>query len=137
MILPTIIGVSENAIRAIPPEYKEASLGLGATHWQTCWRVLLPAARSGILASVILGTGRAIGETMAVMMVTGNVFTVPDSILRPGATLTGTIALEFAYAGPEHQRALFALGIVLFLLIVAINTLAQLFAGASRKGTAR
>ena len=100
MILPTIISISEDAIRAVPRDYKEASLGLGATHWQTSWRVLLPAARSGILAAVILGAGRAIGETMAVMMVTGNMFQVPPSILQPGATLTGTIALESVYAAP-------------------------------------
>lgn len=137
MILPTIVGVSEDAIRAVPGDYKEASLGLGATHWQTCWRVLLPAARSGILASVILGAGRAIGETMAVMMVTGNMFQVPASILQPGATLTGTIALEFGYAAPEHQKALFAVGIVLFVFIMITNALAQIVAGWSRKGAAR
>ncbi|MGE5529557.1 MAG: phosphate ABC transporter permease subunit PstC [Patescibacteria group bacterium] len=134
MILPTIVGISENAIRAVPGDYREASLGLGASHWQTCWRVVLPAARSGILASVILGAGRAIGETMAVMMVTGNVYMIPGSFLRPGATLTGTIALEFAYAGPEHQRALFAVGIVLLVFIMAVNSLARLAAGWARKG---
>lgn len=136
MILPTIISISEDAIRAVPHDYREASLGLGATLWQTGWRVLLPAARSGILASIILGAGRAIGETMAVMMVTGNMFMVPASILQPGATLTGTIALEFGYAGPEHQRALFAVGIVLFLFIMLTNMVAHLVARPSRKGTA-
>ncbi|MGE5551186.1 MAG: phosphate ABC transporter permease subunit PstC [Bacteroidota bacterium] len=134
MILPTIISVSEDAIRAVPGDFREASLGLGATHWQTSWRVLLPAARSGVLASVILGAGRAIGETMAVMMVTGNMFQVPASILEPGATLTGTIAMEFGYAGPEHQRALFAVGIVLFIFIMIVNMLAQIVARRARRG---
>ena len=137
MILPTIISVSEDAIRAVPHDYKEASFGLGATRWQTSWRVLLPAARSGILASTILGAGRAIGETLAVMMVSGNMFQVPSSIIQPGATLTGTIALEFGYAGPEHQRALFAVGIVLFCFIILTNTVAQLIAGPGQKGVAR
>ncbi|NLG84966.1 MAG: phosphate ABC transporter permease subunit PstC [Firmicutes bacterium] len=134
MILPTLIGVCEDAIRAVPAEFRQASLGLGAGHWQTVWRVVLPAARPGILAAVILGAGRAIGETMAVMMVTGNVYVIPRSILRPGATLTGTIALEFAYAGPEHQRALFAVGIVLFVFIMLMNAAAQIIARLAGKG---
>ncbi|MCL6614423.1 MAG: phosphate ABC transporter permease subunit PstC [Firmicutes bacterium] len=137
MILPTLIGIAEDAIRAVPPDFRQASMGLGASHWQTIWRVVLPAARPGLLAAVILGAGRAIGETMAVMMVTGNVFIVPRSILQPGATLTGTIALEFAYAGPEHQRALFAVGIVLLLFIVVMNTAAQVAAGLARRRIAR
>ncbi|MGQ9779797.1 MAG: phosphate ABC transporter permease subunit PstC [Bacillota bacterium] len=134
MILPTLIGISEDAIRAVPADFRQASLGLGASRWQTVWRVVLPAARPGILAAVILGAGRAIGETMAVMMVTGNVFIVPRSILAPGATLTGTIALEFAYAGPEHQRALFAVGIVLFVFIMLMNAAAQIIARLAGKG---
>jgi phosphate transport system permease protein len=137
MILPTIISISEDAIRAVPLDYKEASLGLGATHWQTSWRVLLPAARSGIIASVILGAGRAIGETMAVMMVIGNMFMVPKSILQPGATLTGTIALEFSYAGPEHLQALFAVGIVLFVFIMLTNAMAQIIARMGGKKAGR
>ena len=137
MILPTIISISEDAIRAVPPDYLEASLGLGATQWQTSWRVLLPAARSGILASIILGTGRAIGETMAVMMVTGSRFTVPTSMLQPGATLTGTIGMEFGYAGPDHQHALFAMGVVLFIFIVFMNGIVRIVARGARKGAAK
>lgn len=137
MILPTIIGLSEDAIRAVPREYKEASLSLGATRWQTSWRVLLPAARSGLLAAVTLGAGRAIGETMAVMMVTGNRFLVPRSILQPGATLTGTIAMESVYASPEHMKALFSLAVILFLFIMGLNILAQFAAGRIHGGAAR
>lgn len=133
MILPTIISVSEDALRAVPRDYKEASLALGANHWQTIYKVLLPAAKSGILAAVILGMGRAIGETMAVMMITGNTPLVPKSILDPGPTLTGTIGQEWAYASGEHAQALFAVGIFLFGLIVIVNSTALLF---SRKKVA-
>lgn len=129
MILPTIISVSEDAIHAAPREYKEASLALGATHWQTIYKVLLPAARSGIMAAVVLGMGRAVGETMAVIMITGNTPLIPKSLLEPGATLTGTIGQEWAYASGEHAGALFTVGIVLFILIVLINTIALLFSG--------
>lgn len=125
MILPTIIAVSEDALRAVDPTYREASLALGATHWQTIYRVLLPAARSGIVASIILGMGRAIGETMAVILVTGNRPLIPGSALEPGATLTGTIGQEWAYAADEHLQALFAVGIVLFVLIMLMNLVAQ------------
>lgn len=125
MILPTIIAVSEDALRAVPQEYREASLALGATRWQTIYRVLVPAARSGIIASVILGMGRAIGETMAVILVTGNRPLIPGSMLDPGATLTGTIGQEWAYAAEEHLQALFAVGIVLFVLIMLMNIMAQ------------
>lgn len=129
MILPTIISVAEDAIRAVPREYKEASLALGATHWQTIYRVLVPAARSGIVAAVVLGMGRAVGETMAVIMITGNTPLVPKSILEPGATLTGTIGQEWAYASGEHAGALFAVGIVLFGLIMLINSIALVCSG--------
>ncbi|MGE5605743.1 MAG: phosphate ABC transporter permease subunit PstC [Bacteroidota bacterium] len=124
MILPTIISVAEDSIRAVPWEYKEASLALGATHWQTIYKVLVPAARSGIVAAVVLGMGRAVGETMAVIMITGNTPLVPKSVLEPGATLTGTIGQEWAYASGEHAGALFAVGIVLFGLIILINSIA-------------
>lgn len=133
MILPTIISVSEDALRAVPRDYKEASLALGANHWQTIYKVLLPAAKSGILAAVILGMGRAIGETMAVIMITGNTPLVPKSILEPGPTLTGTIGQEWAYASGEHSQALFAVGIFLFGLIIIVNSTALLF---SRKKVA-
>lgn len=129
MILPTIISVAEDSIRATPREYKEASLALGATHWQTIYKVLVPAARSGVMAAVVLGMGRAVGETMAVIMITGNTPLVPKSMLEPGATLTGTIGQEWAYASGEHAGALFTVGIVLFGLIMLINSLALFFSG--------
>lgn len=121
MMLPTIISISEDAIRAVPRGYKEGALAMGATHWQTIWHVLLPAARSGITAAVVLGMGRAIGETMAMIMVIGNSVKIPVSPLDSGRTLTGNIAMEITYADPEHMNALFATGIVLFFLIVILN----------------
>lgn len=125
MILPTIINISEDAIRSVPRDYKEGSLALGATHWQTIYRVVLPAAGSGIMAAVVLGMGRAFGETMAVIMVAGNTVAIPllswMGVFAPVRTLTGNIALEMGYAGPEHQQALFATGIVLFAFIMILN----------------
>ena len=126
MILPTIIAISLDALRAVPRSYREASLAMGATEWQTIWRVVLPAARSGILAAVILGIGRAVGETMAVVMVTGNAVQLPHSPLAPLRTLTANLALEMAYASGDHRAALFATGIVLFVVIVGLNTIAAL-----------
>ncbi|MGE5583355.1 MAG: phosphate ABC transporter permease subunit PstC, partial [Bacillota bacterium] len=128
MILPTIISIAEDALRAAPRDYKEASLALGATHWQTIYKVLVPAARSGIIAAVILGMGRAIGETMAVIMITGNTPLIPKSVFDPGPTLTGTIGQEWAYASGEHAQALFTVGIFLFALIIIINSTALMFA---------
>lgn len=125
MILPTIVSLSENAIRAVPSEFREASLALGADRRETITKVIVPAAKSGIFSSIILAMGRAIGETMAVLLITGNVPKVPGSILDSAATLTGTIAMEMSYAGPEHQSALFAIGIVLFVIIVILNSIAQ------------
>lgn len=127
MILPTVISVSEDALRAVPRDYKEASLALGATHWQTIYKVLIPAAKSGIVAAVILGMGRAVGETMAVIMITGNTPLIPKSLLDPGPTLTGTIGQESAYASGEHAQALFTVGIFLFVIIMIINSTALLF----------
>ncbi|HEY8464465.1 MAG TPA: phosphate ABC transporter permease subunit PstC [Bacillota bacterium] len=127
MILPTIISVSENALLAVPRDYKEASLALGATYWQTIYKVLVPAATPGIVAAVILGMGRAVGETMAVIMITGNTPLVPQSILNPGPTLTGTIGQESSYAAGEHAQALFSVGILLFVIIIIINLIASLF----------
>ncbi len=127
MILPTIMSISEDALRAVPRDYKEASLALGATHWQTIYKVTIPAARSGIIASIILGMGRAVGETMAVILITGNTPLVPKSIFEPGATLTGTIGQEWAYASGEHAQALFAIGIMLFAVIIIINSTALFF----------
>jgi phosphate transport system permease protein len=125
MILPTIVSVSENAISSVPQDYREASLALGADRRETITKVILPAARSGIFASIILGMGRAIGETMAVLMITGNVAVLPKSLLDPVATMTGTIAMEMSYASPSHKEALFAVGIILFVIIVLLNVVAQ------------
>lgn len=125
MILPTIVSVSANAIASVPHEFEEASYALGADNRETLVKVVIPAAKSGIFSSIVLGMGRAIGETMAVLMITGNVAKIPGSIFDPAATLTGTIALEMTYAGPKHQEALFAVGMVLFVLIVILNAIAQ------------
>ncbi len=125
MILPTIVSISENSITAVPREFKEASLALGANKMETIVKVLIPAASSGILSSIILGMGRAIGETMAVLLITGNMAKVPGSIMDPVATLTGTIAMEMGYASPTHQQALFAVGIILFVIIMLLNIIAQ------------
>ncbi|HOJ11545.1 MAG TPA: phosphate ABC transporter permease subunit PstC [Clostridiales bacterium] len=121
MILPTIVNISEAAIKAVPAEYKEGSLAVGATHIQTIFKVVLPAAKSGILASVILGMGRAIGETMAVILVAGNSTLMPESLLSPVRTLTANIALEMGYAFGDHESALFATGVVLFIFIMTLN----------------
>jgi len=126
MILPTVIAISLDALQAVPPIYREGSLALGATRWQTLRKVLLPAARSGIIAGLILGMGRAIGETMAVIMVAGNALTLPVSVLQPVRTLTSNIALEMGYASGDHQAALFATGMVLFVIIAILNTIALL-----------
>lgn len=123
MILPTIISISRDSIRAVPKEYREGSLALGATHYQSIRRVILPAARSGIITAVVLGMGRAIGETMAVVMVTGNSPIIPDGILSPVRTMTSNIVLEMGYAAGDHQAALFATGVVLFVFIVILNLL--------------
>jgi phosphate ABC transporter permease protein PstC len=134
MILPTIISISVDSLQAIPPSYREGSIALGATKWQTVQMVLLPAARSGIIASIILGMGRAIGETMAVIMIAGNAASVPHSILDPVRTLTSNIALEMGYAAGEHRQALFATGVILFIIIMILNTVANVTA-SRMKGT--
>lgn len=128
MILPTIVSVSIDAIQAVPKNYKEGSLALGATTWQSTWRVILPAAKSGILAGVILGMGRAVGETMAVIMISGNATTIPHSPLDSVRTLTANIAIEMGYAIGDHRQALFATGVVLFFFIMILNTIALKFA---------
>lgn len=125
MILPTIVSLSENAIKAVPPEFREASLALGADKRETITKVIVPAAKSGIFSSIILAMGRAIGETMAVLLITGNVPRIPGGPLDSAATLTGTIAMEMSYAAPRHQSALFAVGIILFVIIVILNSIAQ------------
>jgi phosphate transport system permease protein len=123
MILPTIINISEDAIRAVPEEYKEGSIALGATQLQTIKEVILPAARTGIIASVVLAMGRAIGETMAVILVAGNTTLVPGSILDTVRTLTAHIAIEMDYATGEHAQALSVTGMVLFVVIIILNFL--------------
>ncbi|MHA6483290.1 phosphate ABC transporter permease subunit PstC [Paenibacillus sp. strain BS8-2] len=136
MILPTIINISLDALKAVPREYKEGSLALGVSHWQTIYKVLVPAAKSGIITAVILGVGRALGETMAVIMVIGNTPLVPaldwTGLFAPARSMTANIALEMGYAGPEHQQALFATGIVLFLFILVLNSVTTLL--VRRKG---
>lgn len=126
MALPTIISVAEDALDAVPKSYRDAALAMGATRWQTIWRVTVPAARSGIITAVLLGMGRAIGETMAVMMVTGNAARLPhelDFLFRPIRTMTATIAAEMGEVaqGSTHYHILFAIGIVLFIVTFAIN----------------
>lgn len=134
MIAPTIINISKDALKSVPQELKEGSLALGATHWQTVEYIVVPSAKSGILASVILGMGRAIGETMAVIMVAGNTVQLPKSIFSPVRTLTSNIAVEIAYAeAGAHTQALFATGIVLFMLIIIINSIVICFMGKRAK----
>ena len=135
MALPTIISISEDALASVPRTYREAAFGLGATRWQALWRITLPSASSGILAAVMLGIGRVVGETMVVMMVTGNAPVMPTSILKPLRTLTATIAGEMGetVGGSEHYYALFAVGLVLFVITFSINFVADLFLRRARK----
>ena len=126
MILPTITSISIDALQAVPLLYKEGALAMGATHWQAVRYVILPAARSGVVTAVILGMARAIGETMAVIMVAGNALKIPTSILAPVRTLTSNIALEMGYSAGEHRQALFAAGIILFIFIMTLNVIANL-----------
>jgi len=132
MVLPTIISISIDAIEAVPRSFREGSYALGATQWQTITGVVLPAARSGIVAAVILGMGRAVGETMAVIMVAGNSVQMPHSLLDPVRTLTANIALEMGYASGAHAQALFATGIVLFVISLGLNEIAGRVRGRSR-----
>ena len=123
MILPTIISVSESSIRAVPESYYEGSLALGATHERSIFFTILPAAKSGIMAAVILGVGRAIGETLAVSMIIGNQAIIPESILSGARTMTTNIVLEMGYASGMHREALIATAVVLFIFILIINLL--------------
>jgi len=123
MILPTIITVSESALNTVPQSYYEGALALGATHERAVFRVVLPAAKSGVTASVILGMGRAIGEAMAVMMVAGNRPVIPDSLVKGVRTLTGNIVMEMGYAADLHRDALIATAVVLFVFILNTNML--------------
>ncbi len=137
MVLPTIIGIAVDALQAVPRSYREGSLALGATQWQTIWRVVLPAARSGLVAAIILGMGRAIGETMAVIMVAGNSVQMPHSPLDSVRTLTANIALEMGYAAGDHRAALFATAIVLFVIVMILTAVANLARGRQRRRTVR
>ena len=121
MILPTVIGLSESALRAVPKEYYEGALALGAGHYRSIFTVALPAAKSGVLAAVVLGIGRAIGETMAVIMVAGNQARMPGSLMKGVRTLTANIVIEMGYASGLHREALIATGVVLFVFILIIN----------------
>lgn len=123
MILPTIISVSESSIRAVPDKYYQGALALGATHERSVFLTVVPAAKSGILAAVILGVGRAIGETMAVIMVAGNQPRMPEGMLKGVRTLTTNIVMEMGYAAGLHREALIATGVVLFVFILIINLL--------------
>lgn len=121
MILPTIIGLSESALRAVPREIYEGSLALGASHYRSVFFTVLPAAKSGVLAGVVLGIGRAIGETMAVIMVAGNQPRMPAGLLKGVRTMTANIVIEMGYAAELHREALIATGVVLFVFILIIN----------------
>jgi phosphate transport system permease protein len=132
MILPTIINVSETAIRAVPESYYEGALALGATNERSVYFAVLPAARSGIMAGIILGVGRSIGETMAVIMVAGNQTEMPTSLLQGIRTLTTNIVMDMGYAADLHREALIATGVVLFVFILIINILFSLAKGGGR-----
>jgi phosphate transport system permease protein len=125
MILPTIISISFDALTSVPKTFREGSLAMGATKWQTIYKVVIPSAKSGIMAGFILGMGRAIGETMAVIMIAGNALKIPTSILDPLRTLTGNIALELAYATGDHRMGLFSTGVVLLVIIMTLNYIAN------------
>jgi phosphate transport system permease protein len=137
MALPTIISITEDALFSVPKEYRDGALALGATQWQTIWRVVLPAARSGIIIAVMLGIGRAIGETMAVMLVTGNAANIPElgfgALFQPIRTMTATIAAEMGEVaqGSLHYSVLFAIGIVLFVITFGINYIASRIVGTN------
>ncbi|MCL2144792.1 MAG: phosphate ABC transporter permease subunit PstC [Endomicrobia bacterium] len=135
MAMPTIVTISEDAIRSVPWSYKEGALALGATKWQTLRRIVLKAAMPGIIAAIMLGIGRVVGETMAVMMITGNAAHIPHSIFEPVRTMTATIAAEMGETvrGGMHYRALFAIGLVLFIITFIVNFVADLFLGKSKK----
>jgi phosphate transport system permease protein len=142
MALPTLVSVAEDALDTVPQSYRDAALALGATRWQTIWRVTLPAARTGVLTAVMLGIGRAIGETMTVMMVTGNAPRLPlglDAFFRPVRTMTATIAAEMGEVanGSPHYHVLFTVGLVLFLFSFAVNLAAGAVVFQQRKRSER
>ena len=128
MSVPIIVSVGEDALKAVPDSYREAALSLGATRWETVCRVLFPAAKNGLLAAVLLGVGRGIGETMAVLMCTGHAVNLPTSLVDPVRTLTATIAAELGEAveGGTHYRVLFLIGVVLFAVTFVVNLIADI-----------
>ncbi len=129
MAMPTVVSIVEDALTAVPRSYREGSIAMGATQWQTIYRITVPAAGSGIVAGVMLGIGRVIGETMAVMMITGNAAVIPHTLLQPVRTMTATIASEMGETvqGSDHYFSLFAIGIVLFVITFIINLAADFF----------
>jgi len=137
MSVPIMVSISEDALKAVPDSFREAALALGATRWQIVYRVLLPAAKNGLLAAVLLGVGRAVGETMAVLMATGHAVNIPHSVFDPVRTLTATIAAELGEAsvGSSHYRVLFIIGILLFIITFLVNLSADLAIRGIRKRT--
>lgn len=140
--IPTIVSISEDALNTVPATYRQGAMALGANHWQTIWGVTVPAARSGLLTAVMLGVGRAIGETMAVMMITGNAPVLPSSwnaLFLPARTMTATIASEMGEVatGSDHYHVLFFIGIVLFIISLAVNLTASSLALRSKKRAER
>ena len=135
MSVPIIVSIGEDALKAVPDSFREAALALGATRWETVHRVLFPAAKNGLLAAVLLGVGRAIGETMAVLMATGHAINIPKSIFDPVRTLTATIAAELgeASAGSPHYQVLFVIGILLFSITFVVNVTADIVVKGVRK----
>lgn len=135
MSVPIIVSIGEDALKAVPDSFREAGIALGATRWQLVWRVLLPAAKNGLLAAVLLGVGRAVGETMAVLMATGHAIHIPHSILDSVRTLTANIAAELgeAPAGSDHYRVLFLTGVLLFSITFVVNLTADFFVRGIRK----
>jgi phosphate transport system permease protein len=135
MSVPIIVSIGEDALKAVPDSYREAGVALGATRWQLVWRVLLPAAKNGLLAAVLLGVGRAVGETMAVLMATGHAIHIPHSLLDSVRTLTANIAAELGEApeGSDHYRVLFLTGVLLFTITFAVNLAADFFVRGIRR----
>jgi phosphate transport system permease protein len=135
MSVPIIVSIGEDALKAVPDSFREAGLALGATRWQLVWRVLLPAAKNGLLAAVLLGVGRGVGETMAVLMATGHAVHIPHSIFDSVRTLTADIAAELgeAPAGSDHYRVLFLIGVLLFMMTFVVNLTADLIVRGIRR----
>jgi phosphate transport system permease protein len=135
MSVPIIVSIGEDSLKAVPDSYREAALAMGATRWQTVYRVLLPAAKNGLLAAVLLGVGRGVGETIAVLMATGHAVKIPTSLLDSVRTLTATIAAELGEAPvhSDHYRVLFVIGILLFTITFVINLTADLIIKGIRR----